>query len=171
MRWSPAARTSVFSPCPAVARGMGIPSRQLSVICASRSKRNSHEEESHQSGSLVAQKPSFQLAPLAVTRLSLRDYAAIGSRTRPSMQLSKYSLLCYAENQWLLYAPLGLCCSRGTRPEAVGNRGHHTFVAFVSLTKYPRCVTISANNLIIWTLLSRGVEGPALRNPGNRFGD
>jgi hypothetical protein len=38
------------------------------------------------------------------------------------------------------------------------------------LTKYPRCVTISPNNSIIWTLLSRGVEGPALRNPGNRFG-
>ena len=42
---------------------------------------------------------------------------------------------------------------------------------YVSLTKYLRCVTISANNSIIWTLLSRGVEGPALRNPGNRFGD
>ena len=42
---------------------------------------------------------------------------------------------------------------------------------YVSLTKNPRYVTISANNSIIWTLLSRGVEGPALRNPGNRFGD
>ena len=29
----------------------------------------------------------------------------------------------------------------------------------------------SVNNLIIWTLLSRGVEGPALRNPGNQSGN
>lgn len=44
-------------------------------------------------------------------------------------------------------------------------------VNFLRLTKCPRYVTISANKLIIWTLLSRGVEGPALRSPGNRFGD
>jgi hypothetical protein len=40
-----------------------------------------------------------------------------------------------------------------------------------SLTKYSRYVTITPNSVIIWKLLSRGVEGPALRNPGNRFGD
>jgi len=42
---------------------------------------------------------------------------------------------------------------------------------YVSLTKHLIYVTISTNNSIIWTLLSRGVEGPALRNPGNQFGD
>jgi hypothetical protein len=38
------------------------------------------------------------------------------------------------------------------------------------LTKYPRYATITPNNWTDWTLLSRGVEGPALRNPGNRMG-
>ena len=73
--------------------GTHAPSGHLACLTAYE------EEKSHQSGSLAAQKPSFQLAPLAVTPLSLRDHAAIGSRTRPPMQLSKYSLLCYAENQ------------------------------------------------------------------------
>jgi hypothetical protein len=41
-------------------------------------------------------------------------------------------------------------------------------VNLLSLTKCLRYVTISANNSMIWTLLSRGVEGPALRSPGNQ---
>jgi hypothetical protein len=37
--------------------------------------------------------------------------------------------------------------------------------------KIPQMCYYSVNNLIIWTLLSRGVEGPAQRSPGNQVRD
>jgi transposase len=81
--------------------GTRVPSERPACLTACEEKR------SRQSVSLATQKLSVQLTFLAAMRLSLWDQVTIGIQTRPSMQLSRYSLLCYAENKRKQILPLG----------------------------------------------------------------